>query len=525
MYVCLCVCSCCRKKTQRHPEVVDVHQQQQENSLSSIHLPRDVSAEVRSDITSTDMHANIFPPSRDNLAAPKSPKRSPRQSPQSSRKRSPQQSPKLSPQRSPQSSSPVSLKRSSIQLSPRRAAATALGVLSQLSAHTTPRGLGFPKPNIIPNRPLKRQAPVATSIGAEEVSPRSGSPDANGEFNDGENQILFDERENSVDFHVGSDDAGLVPVKTSPYSAVQKNPMNAVSSESRDHDIDGKQILFRVRKDWQEVNLESCGIIATSPTHLLVSSFKWASVHRSFRRSLDMDGSSLQDKQEVNVLKSSGADHVTSDSMLHVRMSKLKELPTAFATTSPAKNEVVGGADDRVKVDESTILSSSCLPEIKKEDTVTVEEVAGGKYGHLYKTVSAEDVPHLVDDSLLAAEKDSYCILDEEEVKAILSKSDQLHHPHMKNSLSDTSITCQQHPPVALSEPTATGSRERTDSNPFARLRLKMSSLTVPRSSNRTVLAISKSHIKKSQRALEVFERLVREKLNGDECQSRIIFI
>lgn len=35
-----------RKRSAQHPEVVDVHRQQQENSLASIHLPRDVSADM-----------------------------------------------------------------------------------------------------------------------------------------------------------------------------------------------------------------------------------------------------------------------------------------------------------------------------------------------------------------------------------------------------------------------------------------------------------------------------------------------
>ncbi|KAK3096243.1 hypothetical protein FSP39_024882, partial [Pinctada imbricata] len=65
-----------RKKTRPHPDVQDVHQQQQEQTLSHIHIPRDVSA---TDLIASSSSAHKPNPQTDNLdvTAKPNPKRSP----------------------------------------------------------------------------------------------------------------------------------------------------------------------------------------------------------------------------------------------------------------------------------------------------------------------------------------------------------------------------------------------------------------------------------------------------------------
>ena len=320
--------------------------------------------------------------------------------------------------------------------------------------------------------------------------------------------------------------------------------------------------MVRLKKDWQEISLDTCGILATSPTHLLVSSFKW---DQTVRRSLDLD---------VDFDLGDVPDHGGG-----ARGSPAAEPAQPSARLAMAENGA--GADTRFQAEAKAAVAAAVSPDSGSADAlhdhhhddVGGEETdksfsngggGGGSGGgggggggssavpdsqevvmrrpparRLHKSNSAEDVSGQAEEA--PSDEDSYCVLDEAEVAAFLRKSQQLQHPHMKTSLSDNALTLQQqhhHP--------AQGSVSVTscESSPFSRLKVKMSTLTVLRSSNvssyssssssyssaaaaknQNMLNISKSHIRKSQRAMDMFERLVREKLRGSECQSRIMFI
>lgn len=608
-----------RRKSPLHPEVVDVHQQQQENSLASIHLPRDVSADVHS-AGNLDDHAPSMQPSTAAISTSSSTtaaaaattttnnnnflsvqRAGKSDSQQDQRGRAAQRSPHRSPQRSPQKSPQHSPSRSPLP-SPQRAAANALSMLSQLSARTSPRNLSFLKPNIRVNlssfNPMRQLLPLQQQQQEEQQQQQqqneddkgAGSVDGvdgfaaeapvggEGPVDGGKEEEEAEEggggslrsgrRRRSADFHtphLADDDASTTMKKKSdsegetasgeavvnnrkPEGKTTTTTTTTTTTKPEPEAKAGAQhkVMVRLKKDWQEISLDSCGILATSPTHLLMSSFKW---DQTVRRSLDLDLDDVPDH-------GGGA-----------RGSPAAEPAQPSARLAMADNGA--GADTRFQAEAKVAaVSPDALHDHHDDDggeetDKSFSNGGGGSGGggssavpdsqgvvmrrptarRLHKSSSAEDVGGQAEEA--PSDEDSYCVLDEAEVAAFLRKSQQLQHPHMKTSLSDNALTLQQqhhHP--------AQGSVSVTscESSPFSRLKVKMSTLTVLRSSNassyssssssfpssaaaaaaaknQNILSISKSHIRKSQRAMDVFERLVLEKLRGSECQSRIIFI
>ena len=483
---------CDRKKTRPHPEVVDVHQQQQENSLASIHLPRDVSTDMRSDDLKDAGHLTGTNDNFLSVQAAESP-----DSHQDQQGRSPQRSPQRSPGRSPLPS-------------PQRAAANALNMLSQISARTAPKTLAFLKPNIKVNlssfnpiRQLKRQGPEDADAQAGPAETQVIEAPTPGEHD----RVQMRRKSADMNMSQAEEDWNV--------NHVGEAERNEGGRETGAHE-DGEpcareagpksKVMVRLKKDWQEINLDSCGILATSPTHLLVSSFKW---DKTVRRSLDLDF----DLDETSQLP--GEDVA-------------KSCPLAVSTGQDSKS----GAESKTR-DKSPVQEEESL-DVFAEDGKQAEKEASGepKRGvlmrhparRLRRSSSVEDMSICLGE---ASDEDSYCVLEEEEVKAILHKSQQLHHPHMKTSVSDNALMLQQQQLAGEVGQDIT-SASNPDTSPFSRFKMKMSTLAVPKTSstrNQGALNISKSHIRKSQRAMEVFERLVREKLRGAECQSRIIFI
>ncbi|XP_046562790.1 uncharacterized protein LOC124271674 [Haliotis rubra] len=107
--------------------------------------------------------------------------------------------------------------------------------------------------------------------------------------------------------------------------------------------------------------------------------------------------------------------------------------------------------------------------------------------------------------------------LDQDELKTVLGRPKQLFHSNMKVSLSDSSLSLLE------DKKSATGG----DTSPFAKLKQKVTSLTLPGSGagGRSPPQPPRGMVRKSQRVLENFEDLVKEKLGNAECKTRIIFI
>ncbi|KAL8577949.1 hypothetical protein ACOMHN_011945 [Nucella lapillus] len=482
-----------RKKSQPHPEVVDVHQQQHEDSLASIHLPRDVSADMRDDAltfptdlrTADDHLLTVSATLRPGQQA-HSPHRYPHRSPH----RSPLRSPQSSPSRSP-------------LLSPQRAAENALNLLSQISAKTSTRNLAILKPsikvnlaNLNPLRQLRQQAgPVETRVERGDVS-RSEVVERR-RSSQGEGPQRWKSADLNMSHAVDAADQSAERGESGAAASGSEAPAG------REEGAPNK-VMLKLKQDWQEISLDSCGILATSPTHLLVSSFRW---DKTLRQSLDLDFD---------------LDPQASSSTAAKARTPSRALPAESSPEQDAWKDTTPDADLADVFDDEGSPPERTAPQDRSEVPVQMRLATG----RLRKSSSAEDVMRKKRVGQISDEE-SYCVLEEEEVAAILHKSQQLQHPHMKTSLSDNALMLQQK--QAAPNPAHNPLQGPQDRTAFSRLKMKISTLAVPRPSpasrGANVLNVSKSHIRKSQRAMEVFERLVREKLVGSECQSRIIFI
>ena len=397
-------------------------------------------------------------------------------------------------------------------------------MLSQLSARTSTRNLSFLKPNIQVNlssfNPM-RQLRQQQNQGEEERTGSGGvaaftetrvtvgerSDEGGASLRRRSADLNMSHRDEASESDDGREGATGVEVNGEAQPPLEgRDKPGAAEAGSR------QKVMVRLKKDWQEISLDSCGILATSPTHLLVSSFKW---DKTVRRSLDLDvdvgdkgarSTAVERAQPSPRLVFAAAE---KDADLDARLQAEAKAVTPGAGSADVFDADEGGVSDRNSAVPCS--GSSSLP-----DSSDV------KARRLRRSNSAEDVSGHAGD--LPSDEDSYCVLDEAEVAAILHKTQQLQRPHMKTSLSDNALTLQQQRGAQDSV-----SVTSSESSPFSRLKVKMSTLTVLRSSSAkgqdNMLSISKSHIRKSQRAMEVFERLVREKLRGSECQSRIIFI
>lgn len=487
-----------RRKSKPHPDVVDVHQQQQENSLASIHLPRDISTEVRSDQEASDgqgsqgsFHHTIHPSPQEGLNS-------------------------VASYQHQQHSLPM--------ISPQRAAASALGILSQLSARTSSKTLKLLKPSIrvslssfIPGRQSRQQE--LESISTERVIIPDSKIDhmpspsiADKEMNK-EPEEQGKQPEKAVRLlSSGSDDPTKMrrTVKVRLQSLDERLDDSLTAGEQTTDGTMEREVLVEFKKNWQEVNLESCGILATSPTQLLFSSVKWAAPEISLPMSLDEDTlSAVKTTDRYQLPNFESLSHSISEAQL----TTLTPVPAS----SSNKGDIVGASGNltrskemgKVKSTEQNVKEQLCI-EWRLNGS---SDSKGRAMGPKQKSCSAEDIPRIaVSERICDIEDETYCVLDEKDVQAILSNTDS----HMKTSRSDN----------ALQEEANSVTANQGEISTFSRLRLKMSSLTVPRPvSNKTPFTVSKSHIRKSQRAMEVFERLVREKLGNSECQSRIIFI
>jgi hypothetical protein len=199
----------------------------------------------------------------------------------------------------------------------------------------------------------------------------------------------------------------------------------------------------------------------------------------------------------------------------------------SLASNNAADDEDSAFAEDTGKLGEMSAKNAQVVMRQNKGrlcKASSVDDINSGDF--ISRTKRGED-----DDD------EAVCVVDGTQVVSFLHKSQTLPNPaHLKTSLSDNALLHQQQPSAVLQDaalrpkPSPVNTGQGSEATPFARLKQKMSALTVPRVTSaqgrgENVLNISKSHIRKSQRAMEVFERLVQDKLKGADCESRIIFI
>lgn len=328
-----------------------------------------------------------------------------------------------------------------------------------------------------------------------------------------------------------------------------------------------RKVKLLLKRDWQDVSLDSCGILATSPEQLLATSFEWdwqdvsldscgilttspeQLLYETLRPSLDLRLQSSQSENPASVNLSSRPTCLGGTRSESLDQQQEKRVEQEDVRTEPVvrKND-----KEMCGTQESSVGESSHVPgPVRDEKEVHAvseaeprappdSEQRRRRTRRLRKASSAEDVSSdrasLADVEAEDAEG-AVCLLDGAGRVSFLHKA----QPHMKTSHSDNALRQQAQnraggvpqrgsAPPARARPAAAA--PPPDSNPFARFRMKMSALSVPRTGfaagakiNEPALSISKSHIRKSQRAMEVFEKLVRDKLKGRDCETRIIFI
>ena len=138
-------------------------------------------------------------------------------------------------------------------------------------------------------------------------------------------------------------------------------------------------------------------------------------------------------------------------------------------------------------------------------------------------------VPGSEDESASCSENNNYSELlprlEPSSSKRSSPRSSRLFHSNMKMSLSDTSITLSKTSLGKTSDERPSGKAIAGNTSPFSRLKLRMANLSLPSTGPKGQVVIHKGMVRKSQRLLEIFEKMAREKLGDEECRSRIIFI
>ncbi|XP_005106723.2 phosphatidylinositide phosphatase SAC2 [Aplysia californica] len=429
-----------RKKALPHPDIVNIHQQQQENSLAGIKLPRDVSSEMDSSINEKDEKDLSI---ADGTGLGRS-------------SRSP-----MSERRSLNTDHSGSSSRSK----------SPLGFLSTLPKPALP---SFNKANFNPGR---------FSI------PKPNIPKPNLKMN--------------------LQNLNLVRRIRSNRGGDNKNDVDDDDSFYNQGFSDGPQISSLQDEVNKEVVFGSCGILATSPKQLIESSRHWNAADGR-QRSLDHSNGQLArqassgDKPDTEV-----DDHsmFTFDDLDGERppVSGDRHTVGECDKSQEINGEKVVNSENGVGVEKVKGLTEADLIDFTTDVHVAQED------GRQSKMVKKEE------------EEDEYCVIENEEVQAILNKCHRLHHPHMKTSLSDTTLSANTG--TDASGISQTGASQSRDFGLMSRFKLKMSNLSKPAPAKTPESVISRNLVRKSQRAMEVFEQLMQEKLPSNECRSRFIFI
>lgn len=271
---------------------------------------------------------------------------------------------------------------------------------------------------------------------------------------------------------------------------------------------DKKSGLILKEEDNKEVVLDSCGILATSPNQVLLSSMHLKAENKHKSSLAEFSPSPKTGRHHASQAKST----VTEESAFTFDSSRVNDEGIDVKNISKlAAEKDISGVHHVMQSDNSQTenhqedLNDMVLGE--DTDIIMPEEVPKADF----EIISQDD-----EDS----DYEEYCVMENEEVRAILDKCHQLHHPLMKTSLSDTSLSL-----TASHETNIQTSVDQKDSGFVSLFKSKMPGFTKPSLKRVSEQPLSKSHIRKSQRAIEVFEQLMKEKLPDKECKTHFIFI
>ncbi|XP_059175454.1 phosphatidylinositide phosphatase SAC2-like [Physella acuta] len=227
----------------------------------------------------------------------------------------------------------------------------------------------------------------------------------------------------------------------------------------------------------QDVVLDSCGILASSPNQILLSS-------------IHLKAESRRSMPQV-------------DSLTHTppKVFSFEKLEADLNSTAT-----------------QTGVSKQNIPDT---DHVDANSCGGFASQSTTKTETSTEKPEDDDSS-----EGEYCVIENDEVRAILGKCHQLHHPHMKTSLSDTTLSASLNSAPQDTMVLAQSNLDPRDAGLVSRFKQKMVTLSKTSAVKFIEPAFPRVAIRKSQRVLGVFEKLKKEKIPPNvECQTHFIFI
>ncbi|XP_071090105.1 LOW QUALITY PROTEIN: phosphatidylinositide phosphatase SAC2-like [Haliotis cracherodii] len=422
-----------RKKTCAHPEIQDIHKQQQENSLAGIRLPRDIS----SDVMTTSPNTDEAHPAREDGEEVWTPMNSDTHTTQE----------KISP-------------------------GQRIKNMNFLPAAL--RG-PFSKPSSSKNsNPIKISLPKMTFQSLNPVKMVKNGPA-------GKVAIKFSKMLDFMDKDHTDGEVTIIDGDTKP------QPIPRVTDTgTRSGSLEAEN----------DVVLGSCGILATSPSNILITS------------------SSSGDKQHRQASSTRPVSNIeTSGSSQHTTEEAISE--------ASQPQESAAGQVGAVEVEVFDMdLQHTTDPNQEQEDNLSLPtdiHTNGLPQTSQVPTDHNDITEELHEDHFTKIPPDLDNDLDQDELKTVLDRPKQLFHSNMKVSLSDSSLS------LLDDKKSATGG----DTSPFAKLKQKVTSLTLPGSGSggRSPPQPPRGMVRKSQRVLENFEDLVKQKLGNAECQTRIIFI
>ncbi|CAL1531721.1 unnamed protein product, partial [Lymnaea stagnalis] len=380
-----------KKKATNHPGVMDILQQQQENSLASIRLPRDISSEMSSFVPDPDGTARLQPELTPGVEMV-----------------------------SPRSKSPLDF-----------LPMTNSAILSSINKSLINASARFS----IPKANLKENLQNFNLI----RKIRKGNDNNNG-----------DKRE--------------------------KGHANL--------DLDSRSSLLEETN--KDVVLDSCGILASSPNQILLSSIHLKAENK---RSSTHSESSLKLEQAAAMNEDLTGRVFTFEDMASNMLirQKVKEDVDVQAYTDTTDG-IRKFRDDPVSRNKSSF----------SENTNIQDRMQQHFCNDVLEHLEANDEE---------ADED-YCVLENEEVRAILDKCHQLNHPHMKTSLSDTTLSkslgSAPDENILVAQTTKTDPR---DSNIVSRFKQKMTGLSKPSSGKPVDPVPAKPMVRKSQYSVGLFNQ------------------
>lgn len=479
-----------------HPEIKDVHQQQQEISLAGIKLPRDIS---HTDLTSADNRDASVKVSKQNNESLWLPRFNfiERLSPKFERKAASMYSkkPKSSQTKAPDSKS---VKENGFSL---------LG--------NTNLNLGMPSFNLQSLNPMNKVQIGNAARAAMRLPSRFYT------------SILENVHKDDIE-KLGGYDATFAAVDKKVRKLSREYSKDDISTTERQV-LDGETLMIDT-SDEEDVMLGSCGILATSPGQFLSTTL------------------SLTNMTSLEDLSASWSERQTGQSSFANAQSRDKAEDLCLGVSDPKPQvtdmelfqdyqEQLAPVRDSVELDlltgeplpymDASVVDTTCSPNLN--DVNSMARITKYLQTSLRSDVKGVNLQDSDLTMLPGADvsggntKNLEFIHDFYEIKVedikALEKRSKLQHTLMKTSFSDGAIS------FASDADSIMGNKPlqlRPDTGPLSRLRMKMSNLPLITMSN---LPLPRTVLRKSHRGVEDLEKMVNEKLGDADCKTKILFI